>query len=144
MAKFTVKRMVPLITIVTDKFKKGLSDNTLSEIKVIDNQISAIQNQIKQLQGGRFGIFSNDPSKMSQEQTNATVVELNEKLERMNNFKKGLLASLDDIKNKPNGTEIQTGMIENFVELEKGDNIRNIFERAKIVIKDDVIQEIVE
>ena len=144
MAKFTVKRMVPLITIVTDKIKKGLSDNTLSEIKVIDNQISAIQNQIKQLQGGRFGIFSNDPSKMSQEQTNATVVELNEKLERMNNFKKGLLASLDDIKNKPNGTEIQTGMIENFVELEKGDNIRNIFERAKIVIKDDVIQEIVE
>ena len=58
-------------------------------------------------------------------------------------FKTSMIPRLD-IKNKPNGTEIQTGMIENFVELEKGDNIRNIFERAKIVIKDDVIQEIVE
>ena len=143
MAKITVKRMVPLITIVTDKFKKGISDNTLSEIKVIDNQIASVQNQIKQLQG-RFGILSGESGKSAQEQTNASIVQLNEKLERMKNFKKGLLASLDDIKNKPNGTEIQTGMIENYVELEKGDNIRNIFGRAKIIIKDDIIQEIVE
>lgn len=143
MSKITVKRMVPLFTIITDDFKKGLINNTSQELKLIDNQINGIQNQIKELQG-YSGLFNKNPSKTDQNNFDTNITELNEKLERIKNLKKGLMSTLDDIKNKPNGTEIQTGMIETFVDLQKGDNIRKIFERARIVIKDDIIQDIVE
>lgn len=143
MSKITVKRIVPMFTVVTDKFKKELADNTAAELKMLDDQMNMIQTQIKQLQS-RFGLLANQSTKMAQEQINHSIMELTERLEQLRAFRQGMVASMDDIKNKPVGSEMQTGMIENYVELQKGDNIRNIFERAKIVIKDDVIQEIVD
>ena len=71
-------------------------------------------------------------------------MELNERLEQMKVFRQSMVASMEEMKNKPLGEQVQTGMIENYVELKPGDNIKEIFERAKIVIKDDIVQEIVE
>ena len=143
MAKITVKRIVPMFTIVTDKFKKDLVNSSTEEIKTVDSQINALQNQIKQLQGP-FGLLSGQSAKMPKEEANRAVAELNTRLEQVQNLKKRLLATMEDIKNKPVGAEIQTGTIESFVDLKVGDNIRKMFESAKIVIKDDVIQEIIE
>lgn len=143
MAKVTVKRIIPMFTVITDKFKKELSENTASELKMIDNQMNMIQTQIKQLQS-RFGLLANQSTKMAQEQINHSIIELNERLEQLKAFRQGMIASMEDIKNKPIGSEMQTGMIENYVELHPGDNIRNIFERAKIIVKDDVVQEIID
>ena len=126
-----------------DKFKKELADNSTVEMKMVDDQINAIHMQIKQLQS-RFGLLKNQSTKTAQDQINRSILELTERAEQMNNLKQGMLASLNEMQNKPNGTEIQSGFIENYVELNPGDNIRNIFERAKIVIKDDIIQEIVD
>ena len=143
MAKITVKRIVPMYTIITDKFKKELANSSAEEIKLIDNQIESIQGQIKHLQG-RFGLLTNQATKVTQDQINHSILEMTERLEQLRNFKNGMLESMNEMKNKPNGTEIQTGMIENYVEINEGDNIRKLFERAKIVIKDDIIQEITE
>lgn len=143
MSKITVKRIIPMFTIVTEKFKKELAENSAAELKILDDQMNMIQTQIKQLQS-RFGLLANQSTKMAQEQINHSIMELNERLEQLKAFRQGMVASMEDIKNKPLGMEMQTGMIENYVELHTGDNIRNIFERAKIVIKDDVVQEIVD
>ena len=138
-----VKRIIPIFTIITDKFKKDLQDGTTIELKMIDEQMTAIHNQIKQLQS-RFGLLKNQSTQQAQEQINRSIIELSERIEQLKVLKQGMNASMNEMQNKPNGTEVQTGMIENYVELNPGDNIRNIFERAKIIIKDDVIQEIVE
>ena len=143
MSKITVKRIVPMFTVVTDKFKKELQDNSNIELKIVDDQINAIHMQIKQLQS-RFGLLKSQSTKTAQDQINRSIMELTERAEQLNALKQGMLASIEETQKKPNGSEIQTGFIENYVELNKGDNIRNIFERAKIVIKDDVIQEIVD
>ena len=142
MSKITVKRIVPMFTIVTDKFKKELADNSTVEMKIVDDQINAIHMQIKQLQS-RFGLLKSQSTKTAQDQINRSIMELTERAEQLNALKQGMLGSVDEMQKKPNGSEVQTGFIENYVELNTGDNIRNIFERAKIVIKDDVVQEIV-
>ncbi len=143
MTKMTVKRIVPIYTIMTDKFKSELEKGTTAELKMVDDQMLAMQNQIKQLQT-RFGLLKNQSTQQAQEQINRSIVELSERLEQFRNLKQSMIASIEETKNKPNGTEIQSGIIENYVELQPGDNIRAIFERAKIVIKDDVVQEIVD
>ncbi len=143
MSKITVKRIVPMFTIVTDKFKKEVAENSATELKMIDNQINMVHSQIKQLQS-RFGLLANQTTKTAQDQINHSIMELNERLEQLKMFRQSMLSSMEDMNNKPVGTELPTGMIENYVELHKGDNIKQIFERTKIVIKDDIIQEIVE
>ena len=143
MSKITVKRIVPIYTVLTDKFKQELTNGTSAELKMVDDQMLAMQNQIKQLQS-RFGLLKNQSTQQAQEQINRSIVELSERLEQYRALKQSMVASIEEMKNKPNGTEIQTGMVENYVELQSGDNIRTIFERAKIVIKDDVVQEIVD
>ena len=143
MSKITVKRIVPIYTVLTDKFKQELANGTSAELKMVDDQMLAMQNQIKQLQS-RFGLLKNQSTQQAQEQINRSIVELSERLEQYRALKQSMVASIEEMKNKPNGTEIQTGMVENYVELQSGDNIRTIFERAKIVIKDDVVQEIVD
>ena len=143
MGKVSVKRIIPMFTIVTEGFKKSVAENSATEMKMLENQINMTHNQIKQLQS-RFGLLANQTTKTAQDQINHSIMELTERLEQLKAFKQGMLASMEDMKNKPIGTELQTGMIENYVELNTGDNIKEIFERAKIVIKDDIIQEIVE
>ncbi len=143
MGKVSVKRIIPMYTIVTENFKKVVAENSATEMKMLDNQITMTHNQIKQLQS-RFGLLSNQTTKTAQDQINHSIMELTERLEQLKAFKQGMIASMEDMKNKPIGTELPTGMIENYVELKPGDNIKEIFERAKIVIKDDVVQEIVE
>ena len=142
MAKISVKRIIPIYTIVTDGFKKEVAENSSTELKMLDDQMKMIHNQIKQLQS-RFGLLANQSTKTAQEQINHSIMELTERLEQLKVFRQNMLASMEDMKNKPLNTEIQTGMIENYVEINTGDNIKEIFENAKIVIKDNVIQEIV-
>ena len=143
MAKVSVKRIIPMFTIVTENFKKEVEANSATELKMIDNQMNMIHSQIKQLQS-RFGLLANQTTKTAQDQINHSIMELTERLEQLKVFKQSMMASMEDMKNKPLGTEIQTGMIENYVELNPGDNMKDIFERPKIVIKDDIIQEIVD
>ena len=143
MPKITVKRIVPMFAVVTENFKKELNSSSLTELKMIDDQMTMIHSQIKQLQS-RFGLLSNQSTKTAQDQINHTIMELNERLEQMKVFRQSMVASMEEMKNKPLGEQVQTGMIENYVELKPGDNIKEIFERAKIVIKDDIVQEIVE
>ena len=143
MAKMTIKRIVPMFSIVTDKFRKDLADGTAVELKMIDDQMLAIHNQIKQLQS-RFGLLKNQSTQQAQDQINRSIIELGERLEQFKALKQGMMNSMHEMQNKPNGVEVQTGMIENYVEINTGDNIKDIFDRAKIVIKDDIVQEIID
>ena len=142
MAKISVKRIVPIYTVVTDKFKKELEEGSATELKMIDNQINATYMQIKQLQS-RFGLLKNQSTQSAQEQINRSIVELTERMEQLKTFKQNMLASINDMKNKPLGTEVQTGMIENYVDIEPGVNIKSVFDKCKIIIKDDVVKEVV-
>lgn len=143
MSKLTIKRIIPLYSVITEKFKKDFELDSLEEIKTLDKQINMIQVQIKQLQS-RFGLLANQSTKNAQEHINNTIMELSARIEQINMLKVNMLQSLQDIKNKPLGEKIESGMFENYVEIKEGDNLLDILDRPKIIVKDNIIQEIVE
>lgn len=143
MSKLTVKRIIPMYSVITEKFKKDFELDSLEEIKALDKQMNMIQVQIKQLHS-RFGLLANQSTKSAQDHINNTIMELTARIEQMNMIKANMLKSLQDIKNKPLGEQIESGMFENYVEIKEGDNLLDILERPKIVVKDNIIQEIIE
>ena len=138
-----IKRLVSVYSIVTDKFKQELQEGTTFELKMIDEQMAAIHNQIKQLQS-RFGLLQNQSTQQAQEQINRSIMDLSDRLEHMRALKQGIMATMNEMQNKPNGSEVKTSIIENYIEINPGDNLKDIMERAKIVLKDGIVQEIVE
>ena len=51
---------------------------------------------------------------------------------------------MQELKNKPNGEQIETGILDNYIEIEPGDNLIELFQRPKVILKDNIIQEIIE
>ncbi len=143
MAKMKIKRIIPMYSIITDKFKQDFEKDTLAETKILDEQMNLINFQIKQLHT-RFGLLANQSTKAAQDQVNNSIIELNARLDQMRMVKEEMMKSIEDIKNKPNGEQMETGMLENFIEIQPGDNLVELFERPKVILKDNIIQEIID
>ena len=60
----------------------------------------------------------------------------------MNTFKQELHAQKESINRLANNNVIVTGSLENYVELNIGENIYDKFKNAEIIVKDGIIQEI--
>ncbi|MBQ7450544.1 hypothetical protein IJS77_03930 [bacterium] len=143
MAKIKIKRTIPVYSIITDKFRKELEEESLGEIKILEDQMNMVNFQIKQLHT-RFGLLANQSTKTAQDQINSSIIELNAKLDQMKAIKESMLASIQELKNKPNGEQIETGILDNYIEVEPGDNLIELFQRPKVILKDNIIQEIIE
>ena len=143
MAKIKIKRTIPVYSIITDKFRKELEEESLGEIKILGDQMNMVNFQIKQLHT-RFGLLANQSTKTAQDQINSSIIELNAKLDQMKAIKESMLASIQELKNKPNGEQIETGILDNYIEVEPGDNLIELFQRPKVILKDNIIQEIIE
>ena len=143
MAKIKIKRTIPVYSIITDKFRKELEEESLGEIKILEDQMNMVNFQIKQLHT-RFGLLANQSTKTAQDQINSSIIELNARLDQMKAIKESMLASIQELKNKPNGEQIETGILDNYIEIEPGDNLIELFQRPKVILKDNIIQEIIE
>ena len=81
MAKIKIKRTIPVYSIITDKFRKELEDESLGEIKILEDQMNMVNFQIKQLHT-RFGLLANQSTKTAQDQINSSIIELNARVEK--------------------------------------------------------------
>lgn len=137
----TVKRQVVVKSIITDNFKEKATNELLAEIKLLDGQINHLQVQLNQLiqqfqQNSVVGLT------VRPHDADQIMNDLNLKLQQLFNLKQNLQQQIDNIKTTKNEDVIITGSLENYVELQPGDNIYEKLIGKEIIIKDGIIQEI--
>jgi len=135
-----VKRPVTIKTVVTDVFKKQTVDEINKEMHLLDSQIMQLELQNKQIQDQAAGssIYGGDNS----EQIQQALAEISARLQQMTMLKQELQSQKESIGHLALENVVVTGSLENYVELQIGENIYEKFKEAEIIVRDGVIQTI--
>ena len=136
-----VKRPVKVKTIVTDGFKQQAKEELNKEIRLLDNQIMQLELQSKPIQDQISGLYFGE---QNSDQVQQSLDEIVRRLEQMGELKQELQFQQDNIENLVLNNIIITGSLENYVELKPGHNLYEKFKDAEILVKDGIIQEIIE
>lgn len=137
-----VKRPVTIKTIVTDSFKKQMMDELSKELHLLDTQIMQLELQSKQIhdQASAFGTMYADEGTQHLQQA---MEDITSRLQQMSMMKQELHTQKESIHHLVLNNMIVTGNLENYVELSIGENIYEKFKTAEIIIKDGIIQDII-
>lgn len=136
-----VKRSITIKTIVTNQFKKQTTEELNKELHLLENQILQLELQNKQIQdqaASYASMYNGNEAKQIQE----ALAEIAAKIQQMNIFKQELHSQKESITHMALDNMIITGSLENYVELNIGENIYDKFKEAEIIVKDGIIQEI--
>lgn len=140
MEKLKVKRQLVVKTIVTEGFKKRAADEMMQELKLVDDQINHLQIQlnsiIQEIKQGSGGV------NVLPREAEQIINDLNLKLQQLMNFKQNLQVQTENINKTQDGDVIVTGSLENYVDLNIGDNIYDKLLNKEIIVKDGIIQDI--
>lgn len=136
-----VKRPVKVKTIVTDSFKQQAKEELNKEIRLVDNQIMQLELQSKQIQDQVSGLFYGEQNTDQVQQSLEDVVR---KIQQMSELRQELQFQHDNIENLALNNVIVTGSLENYVDLQLGHNLYEKFKDAEILVKDGIIQDIIE
>ncbi len=139
-----VKRPVKVKTIVTDSFKQQAKDEINKEIRLIDNQILQLELQSKQIQDQLTGASSAYYGDQNNEQIQQSLEEIMRRLQQMSELKQEMHFQQENIEHLSTDNVIVTGSLENYVDLKLGENLYEKFKEAEIIIKDGIIQDIIE
>jgi len=134
-----IKRNVTVKTIVTEEFKKNSNHEINKELQLLDSQIMQLELQSKQMQdqlANDFSATENAP------QLRQAVMEISQRLAQLAGLKQELLTQRENINGLEIGNLINTGSLENYVEIAVGDNIYEKYKTAHIIVKDGIIQDI--
>lgn len=141
MKSIKVKRPVTIKTIVTEAFKKQASEELNKEIHLIDNQIMQLELQNKQIQD-QLNSYSATYGGESAEQIQQALADMAARLQQMSMLKQELHSQKESIGHLALENIVVTGSLENYVELQIGENIYDKFKEAEIIVRDGVIQHI--
>jgi len=136
-----VKRPIKVKTIITEGFKQQAKDELGKEIRLIDNQIMQLELQNKQIQDQISGLYFGE---QNTDQVQQSLEEIIRKLQQMGELKQELTFQQDNIEHLALNNVIITGSLENYVELKPGQNLYEKFKDAEILVKDGIIQDIIE
>lgn len=136
-----VKRQIIVKTLMTEDFKVKAKEELLDEMKLIDGQINHFQLQLNQLiqQIQQSSIAGLAPAAQETEQI---INDLNIKLQQLLGLKQNMHLQIENVDNAQTGEYIVTGSLENYVDLNVGDNIYETLVDKEIIIKDGIVQEI--
>ena len=139
----TVKRPVKIKTIVTDKFKQQAQEELNKEIHLLDSQIMQLELQSRQIQE-QANEFSGLYGDRAADQIQIALEDISKKLQQIGELKNELVSQKESISHISLNNVIVTGSLENYVELKAGENIYDKFKEAEILVKDGIIQDIIE
>lgn len=139
-----VKRPVKVKTIVTEGFKTQAKEELNKEIRLIDTQIMQLELQSKQIQDQTSGGLSQYFTEGNPEQAQQAFEDILQRLQQMGELKQELQFQKENIEHLSLNNVIITGSLENYVELKPGENLYDKFKEAEILVKDGVIQDIIE
>jgi hypothetical protein len=141
MTKILVKRPVTIKTIVTSKFKDEATEELTKEIHLVDNQILQLELQNKQIVN-QADAFGGHLGSENAKQIHSALNDISQKLQQMSSVKQELISQRDTIKDIALNNVIVTGSLENYVEIEIGQNIYDVFKKAEIIVRDGVVEDI--
>lgn len=141
MNSIQVKRPVTIKTIVTDVFKKQAVEEINKEMHLLDSQIMQLELQNKQIQDQASG-FSSAYGGENSEQIQQALAEISARLQQMTMLKQELQSQRESISHLALENAVVTGSLENYVELQIGENIYEKFKEAEIIVRDGIIQTI--
>ncbi len=139
-----VKRPVKVKTVVTEGFKQQAKDELNKEIRLIENQIMQLELQSKQIQDQISGVSSAFYGEHDIEQIQQSLDEIIRRIQQMGELKQELVFQGDNIDHLTLDNVIITGSLENYVELKPGENLYEKFKDAEIIVKDGIIQDIIQ
>ncbi len=139
-----VKRPVKVKTVVTEGFKQQAKDELDKEIRLIDNQIMQLELQSKQIQDQVSGVSSAFYGEHDMEQIQQSLEDIMRRIQQMGELKQELQFQEDNIDHLTLNNVIITGSLENYVELKPGENLYEKFKDAEIIVKDGIIQDIIQ
>jgi len=138
-----VKRPVKIKTVVTDNFKKQAQEELGREIHLLNGQIVQLELQSKQIQD-QVSEFSSMYGENNIDQIQQALNEIAIKLQQMSELKMELTMQKESISRLALNNIVITGSLENYVELKTGENLYDKFKEAEIIVKDGIIQEIID
>lgn len=135
-----LKRQVTVKSIVTEDFRSKAKEELSDELKLIDSQLEQLEIQyqatLKQIEN--LAKSGQNVSKHL-EQLN---MEAQEKRSQLANVKMQVAGNLANVDRVNNGDMVITGVLENYVTIEIGDNIYDKLRGAEIIIEDGIVQSI--
>lgn len=132
-----VKRPVTIKTIVTEDFKRQMADEINKELHLLDSQIMQLELQNKQVQD-QASVYG------AESHVQQALTEITNRLQQISILKQELHSQKESIHHLALNNTIVTGSLENYVELKIGENLYDKFRTAEIIVRDGVIQDIIE
>jgi chromosome segregation ATPase len=135
-----LKRQVTVKTLVTDAFRIKAKQELGEEMKVIDVQMEQLEAQYQHTLRQLEQIAQQGQNVQNQlQQLNQ---EAQAKRAQLASLKMEVSTQLANIDKVENGSYIVTGMLENYVDIQVGDNIYEKIRNAEIIIEDGLVKAI--
>ena len=138
--RIALKRQVTIKSVVTQRFRDESKAGMTQELKTLDNQMMQLESQYQStLQQLQAMAKQEQPVQNHIDQLNA---EVQDKRGQLNALKADLTNKLASLDKMNDGDLVETGALENFVEVTVGDNLIQRVNQAEIVVNDGVITSI--
>jgi len=131
-----LKRAVVLTVVVTENYKKRISDELRQAMERVDANRGQIQFQLDR--------YVNEVAKSDLNQAAQIREKLNEEKARLMDLRSALDARMREVEKLEIGNEYRRGEIEGLVEINIGDNLYQKLAGTEVIVKDGIIIEIRE
>lgn len=139
-ATIQLKRQVTVKTKVTDAFRARAKDELDNELKLIDTQLQQLEAQyqysLQQLEKVA------QQGQNVQQQLQQLNQEAQQKRSQLASLKMQVSSELGNLDKIENGQYIVTGMLENLVNVQVGENIYEKLQNAEILVEDGIVTSI--
>lgn len=135
-----VKRQATVKTKVTDLFRQRAREELDNELQLIDTQLQQLEAQYQ------YSLQQLEKVAQQGQQVQQQLQQLNQeaqqKRSQLASLKIQISAELGNLDNVENGQFIVTGLLENLVSLQVGDNIYEKLQNAEILVEDGIITSV--
>ena len=134
MDSITLKRGVTLIAIVTEDLKEQLTGEVAAAIDEVNRNIQQLETQSRR--------YLLELQRTNLQQAMALRQRVDEERQKHASVKAELEQQLTAVGDLELDTEFRRGVLEGTVDVKPGDELLTVLNRAEIVVKDGIVQEI--
>ena len=135
-----LQKTVTIKVIVTEEFKKYLEAELQKAINNMDSQLARMEEQGKKLVAN----LKKQGEEKTKKQISAIVQQLNMDKQQQTIAKADLEKKITEATGLKIDSEFIQGTVNGFVEVKEGDNLYQKIGKSELVIKDGIIQKIIE
>ncbi|HIK12464.1 MAG TPA: YlqD family protein [Oscillatoriaceae cyanobacterium M33_DOE_052] len=140
-SQLLLKRNVIVKSVVTPRWKEEVQQQLQGQINQIDSQMQQLEMQAQRMVGELQKQALQQPGVNVKEQMDTLQSQLNQKQRQLLDQKNQILQQLQQVQTLELETEVNTGQIDSFFTVERGDNLVQKMQ-VEILLRDGFIDEI--